>query len=260
MDTLPHLKYSSALLFLLMTLLNQSCVKPVNDSIPPPAQLKELRIQFEGGSISLNRIDSAELTLSQAGAPPIKRKFNRSMTGNTLYLTTLDLPAGTYTAEWLLFVKKPEGGNQYGRQHVYTNMVTLPLTAPIMVPAPSGDWSGGWLPRLQVHDADKHFTCVIAMDFSDPYYAIYTKGNRKMRYLYIDRTAKLKSGTSYTLVGAEANEKFNHFAPEGVQDRLQFQSLVEDMQGKAWNHGEILVEILDTNNEETSFYFEYARQ
>jgi hypothetical protein len=143
---------------------------------------------------------------------------------------------------------------------MYLQDIVFPLNTHKSITAPSGDWNGGWLPRVHVHDAAKGFTYIVAMDFSDPYYAVFTKGQPKLRYLYLDRIAKQVNGPGSVLVGAKAIERFTNFPSSGISDHQHFVSLTDDMRQKSWNRGEILLELLDTEDKDYTFYFQYNKQ
>ncbi|MCU0389136.1 MAG: hypothetical protein MUE71_11070 [Chitinophagaceae bacterium] len=243
-------------LFSLMQLI--ACEKDTSVDPPPPATNQELRIQFAPASLSATQVDSAIVVFSKPGSPSVTKKL---VAGNNVFSTTSEgISSGTWKAEWQIFTKKPNDPSTYARQHVFIQDMVFPLTAPRSVTAPSGDWNGGWLPRVHVHDAAKGFIYIVAMDFSDPYYAVFTKDQRKLRYLYLDRIAKQANATGSALVAAKSIERFSNFPASGVTDRQHFQSLTEEMRQKNWNRGEILIELLDTQDEESTFYYLYNKQ
>jgi hypothetical protein len=249
------LKMRRVILFLLATLIYLTACDKENETPPPVQSERQLRINFSNSTINIADVDSAEVILTKTGFPAITKKLQKA--NGFMFAVAADIIDGNWQAEWLLYTKKPATG--YARQFSRTSLVMFPLSGTWAEMAPAGDWSSGWNPRVLAHDEEAKITYITAMHFSDPYFAIINKSNLALRYVYIDRIASKVNNGQSNVVGAKEFELFNGIPMDGITDRQAFLPLTTEMQGKTWNQGEILIEILDGQNLNRTFYFKYSK-
>lgn len=244
-------------LVLLVSTFASSCKKSIDN--PPPAPAGVIALVSGVGTIAANTIDSVEVYLS-AATQPIQR-FKMEAVNGYWQFKVPTMPQGQYAAEIRVYQKKANANDQVAYQYSVQDVVTLPLQQDIFAAAPTGQLTDpNWRKRLMMHDPAIKTTFIMGLKFTDPFFELRVGAGMEWKYVYVDKIAHQRQGSTNQQVGSAAFEIFDPLvAPGLLNNTTAFGPLAVEMVNKQWNNGEILLLMLDAAGEEYTFYHTYEK-
>ncbi|HYH15414.1 MAG TPA: hypothetical protein VD794_09340 [Flavisolibacter sp.] len=238
------------LLLLVSCLAFQNCKKDNESSKPSLPASDKLTVTFSNNTIEFNIVDSIKVEfIHKATQHKVVKKMVKGSEGFELPL--IELGAGEWEASFTVHTRIID---EQGYRFQLKKDLTLPLTQPAVVAAPTNHMADVWKGFILFTNSE--VTALLPKDPSDPNFEIKTV-NQNWNYLYIERHIYNRTNTGYVSVDGVAWECYDdcYTQPNTVKNSTAFANFASTINTKTWNESEIMIMLIDDNTgREHHFY------
>ena len=236
--------------------LSTSCKKDKKDE-PAPPQEQVLSVNFTGGAINYNKVDSGYVVFKKEGSnTQYFKRFEKKT--STLSVVVNDLPAGNWTAEMYVFARHDEKSGRRFRQDKTFTRTTQAGQASVQVDGPTGAITGAWKPSAFFRDAARGVSVAVPLDCKDPQFDIQV-AEARWNYYYIERYAHKRQpggGKLYVGEGMWDCRDNCYTSDRYIHNTTGFASLVQQIGNKEWDNGLIVI-VLTSQAGDVQFSYQY---